>query len=251
MYLSRAGWFSSRERAQNAIAEGAVTVDGEVVKKSSKQIDETVGHDVRIGSGVCLYASRGGLKLESAVERFGLADEIKGAYCVDIGASTGGFTDCLLTYGAAHVWAVDCGSGQIVPRLRADDRVTVIENFNARRLGPDDVGGVHRIVTMDVSFISQTLIYPNVRSVLARGGALISLIKPQFETEIIPDGRRFLGKGGVIRDANASKRIADALCASAEKHGFVSCKTIVSPVTGGDGNTEYLSLFRKVRSHHE
>ena len=241
VYLSRAGWFSSRERAQNAIAEGAVTVDGEVVKKSSKQIDETVGHDVRIGSGVCLYASRGGLKLESAVERFGLADEIKGAYCVDIGASTGGFTDCLLTYGAAHVWAVDCGSGQIVPRLRADDRVTVIENFNARRLGPDDVGGVHRIVTMDVSFISQTLIYPNVRSVLARGGALISLIKPQFEC-----GRQALGKNGIVRDSRVRSAAIEKCRQAAALERMTMMGAVESPIRGGDGNIEYTALFRSV-----
>ena len=241
VYLSRAGWFSSRERAQNAIAEGAVTVDGEVLKKSSKQIDETVGHDVRIGSGVCLYASRGGLKLESAVERFGLADEIKGAYCVDIGASTGGFTDCLLTYGAAHVWAVDCGSGQIVPRLRADDRVTVIENFNARRLGPDDVGGVHRIVTMDVSFISQTLIYPNVRSVLARGGALISLIKPQFEC-----GRQALGKNGIVRDSRVRSAAIEKCRQAAALERMTMMGAVESPIRGGDGNIEYTALFRSV-----
>ena len=241
VYLSRAGWFSSRERAQNAIAEGAVTVDGEVVKKSSKQIDETVEHDVRIGSGVCLYASRGGLKLESAVERFGLADEIKGAYCVDIGASTGGFTDCLLTYGAAHVWAVDCGSGQIVPRLRADDRVTVIENFNARRLGPDDVGGVHRIVTMDVSFISQTLIYPNVRSVLARGGALISLIKPQFEC-----GRQALGKNGIVRDSRVRSAAIEKCRQAAALERMTMMGAVESPIRGGDGNIEYTALFRSV-----
>ena len=241
VYLSRAGWFSSRERAQNAIAEGVVTVDGEVVKKSSKQIDETVGHDVRIGSGVCLYASRGGLKLESAVERFGLADEIKGAYCVDIGASTGGFTDCLLTYGAAHVWAVDCGSGQIVPRLRADDRVTVIENFNARRLGPDDVGGVHRIVTMDVSFISQTLIYPNVRSVLARGGALISLIKPQFEC-----GRQALGKNGIVRDSRVRSAAIEKCRQAAALERMTMMGAVESPIRGGDGNIEYTALFRSV-----
>ena len=241
VYLSRSGWFSSRERARAAIAEGAVTIDGEVVKKPSKPIDDEKEHDVRIGAGVCLYASRGGLKLESAIERFDLAGEIKGAVCVDIGASTGGFTDCLLTYGAAAVYAVDCGSGQLVPRLRADERVIVIENFNARRLSPDDVGGVHPIVTMDVSFISQTFIYPNVRSVLSRGGALISLIKPQFEC-----GRQALGKNGVVRDGRVRSAAIEKCRQAAALEGLMMMDAVESPIRGGDGNIEYTALFRSV-----
>ena len=239
IWLSRAGWFSSREKAQNAIAEGAVTVDGIVLKKASKQIDENSEHDVKIG-GVCLYASRGGLKLEAAIEHFGLADEIRGSGCVDIGASTGGFTDCLLTYGAAHVWAVDCGSGQIVPRLRTDSRVTVIENFNARNLKPEDVGGMHPVVTMDVSFISQTLIYPNIRSVLMRGGALIALIKPQFEC-----GRSALGKNGVVKDAARRSAAVEKCRQAAALEGLDMMGTMESPIRGGDGNIEYQALFRK------
>ena len=239
VWLSRFGWFSSREKAQTAIADGAVTVDGAVLRKASKPIDETIEHDVRIG-GVCLYASRGGIKLEAAIEHFGLADEIKGAACVDIGASTGGFTDCLLTYGAAHVWAVDCGSGQIVPRLRTDSRVTVIENFNARNLKPEDIGGMHPVVTMDVSFISQTLIYPNVRSVLLRGGALIALIKPQFEC-----GRSALGKNGVVKDAGRRSAAIEKCRQAASLEGLDLMGTMESPIRGGDGNTEYQALFRK------
>jgi len=240
VFLCRFGWFESREKAQAAINAGEVTIDGTLITKASKQIDESAEHDVKIGAGVCIYASRGGLKLEAAIKSFGLEEEIKGASCVDIGASTGGFTDCLLSFGASEVWAVDCGSGQLIQRLRADSRVYVLENFNARELTPSDVGGMHPIITMDVSFISQTLIYPNIQKLLRRHGALISLIKPQFEC-----GRAALDKHGVVKDEKFRSYAIERCRESARLFGLNLMGTITSPVKGGDGNIEFPALFRK------
>ncbi|NLZ37122.1 MAG: TlyA family RNA methyltransferase [Clostridiales bacterium] len=240
VYLCRFGWFESREKAQAAIYAGEVTIDGDVIEKPSKQIDESAEHDVKIGADICLYASRGGLKLEAAIKSFGLEEEIKGAVCVDIGASTGGFTDCLLSFGASRVWAVDCGSGQLIQRLRSDSRVRLLENFNARNLTPEDVGGMHPIITMDVSFISQTLIYPNIQRLLCRRGALISLIKPQFEC-----GRAALDKHGVVKDEKLRSAAIERCRESARLYGLNLMQTIVSPIKGGDGNIEFPALFRK------
>ena len=248
VYLAEEGFAKSRTMSARLIEKGRVKINGETATKRSLAVFPGDAIEV-LPDEETRYVSRGGLKLEAALDAFGFSPA--GLVCADIGASTGGFTDCLLKRGAARVYAIENGSAQLDPSLAADERVISLENVNARYMTEETLPEKCALAVMDVSFISQTLIYDAIMRITTPDAVLISLIKPQFETEIIPDGRRFLGKGGVIRDANASKRIADALCASAEKHGFVSCKTIVSPVTGGDGNTEYLSLFRKVRSHHE
>lgn len=237
VYLTAAGYTASRKKAQDLIAAGAVVLDGECVKKSSSLVDETVEHVVRIEQ-VFKYVSRGGMKLEAALDAFSL--NVSGKRAVDIGASTGGFTDCLLKRGAATVVAIDAGYGQLHESLRKDRRVSVIEHFNARELKAETVGMPCHIATMDVSFISQTYIIPALPAVLLDGGSFISLIKPQFEA-----GPQGIGKNGIVINAAyrylAVKRVISCAC----ENGFDCIGLIPSPITGGDGNREYLAHFIK------
>ena len=237
VYLHAAGYTQSRKKAQDLISHGAVFIDGKEVKKSSESIDETVAHEVKIEQ-VFKYVSRGGMKLEAALDAFGI--NVSGKRAVDIGASTGGFTDCLLQRGATSVVAIDAGYGQLHESLRADKRVTVIEHYNARELTLDAVGAKCKIVTEDVSFISQTYIIEGIADCVKDGGVFISLIKPQFEA-----GRSALSKGGVVTNAAyrflAVKRVISFAC----EHGFDPVGLIRSPIEGGDGNKEYLACFVK------
>ena len=158
---------------------------------------------------------------------------------LDLGASTGGFTDCLLQNGALRVYAVDVGHGQLDPRLQKDPRVISLEGTNARSLTPDMTGEVCDLAVSDLSFISQALIYPAVRANVKDGGVFISLIKPQFEA-----GKEHIGKGGIVRDRHVHARVIEALFAAAEKSELYPEALIPSPIEGGDGNREYLALFR-------
>ena len=238
VYLNAAGYTQSRKKAQDLIDLGVVFIDGKEVKKSSETIDETVEHEVRIEQAF-KYVSRGGMKLEAALDAFSV--NVSGKRAVDIGASTGGFTDCLLKRGAASVVAIDAGYGQLHESLRADRRVTVIEHYNARELSLDAIGGVKcKIVTEDVSFISQTYIIPRIAEIIEEGGSFISLIKPQFEC-----GPRGLGKGGIVINAAYRYLAVKRVISCAEEHGFDCVGLIPSPITGGDGNTEYLAHFIK------
>ena len=184
------------------------------------------------------FVSRGGLKLEAALESFGI--DVTGFTALDIGASTGGFTDCLLSRGASFVTAVDSGKGQLDPSLISDKRVRNIEKYNARELSADILPGCVDIVVMDVSFISQTLIIPSVVSVMKPDGYFVSLIKPQFEA-----GRAAVGKGGIVKSAEARLAAVTRVISSASEVGLLCTGLIVSPITGGDGNKEYLSCFVK------
>lgn len=217
-------------------------LDGQKVAKPSQQVDESVEHGVTLlQNDESRYVSRGGLKLEAALETLGL--DVTGFRCADIGASTGGFTDCLLQHGAAHVYALDSGHGQLAPSLAADPRVTNIEGFNARRLCEGGQGAELRgldIAVMDVSFISQTYILPGVPSLLRDGGVSVSLIKPQFEV-----GRAGLGKGGIVRDPVRRAEAVRRVLASAAEAGFGFVALVRSPIEGGDGNREYLMALRK------
>ena len=237
VYLSAAGYTQSRKKAQDLIDAGAVFIDGEAVKKSSSLIDHTVEHEVRIEQ-VFKYVSRGGMKLEAALNAFSV--NVNGKRAVDVGASTGGFTDCLLKRGAASVIAIDAGHGQLHESLKRDVRVTNIEHFNARELSAEIVGELCDVATADVSFISQTYIIPGIASVLNDGGSFVSLIKPQFEA-----GRQGIGKGGIVTSAAyrylAVKRVINA----AVENGFDCVGLIRSPIEGGDGNIEYLAHFVK------
>ena len=177
-YLTSRGYATGREKAKELIAAGGVSLNGKTVRKPS----EAVGEEDRVTVDDSLspkYVGRGGLKLEAALGAFAL--DVSDMTCVDIGASTGGFTDCLLTFGARKVFAVDCGTGQLAPRLTADPRVVPMENFNARMLDRSHLGEACDLAVMDVSFISQTLLYEAVTRVLKPEGHLVSLIKPQYE----------------------------------------------------------------------
>ena len=238
LYLSLNGYFESRQKAKNEISAGNVKADGKLIKKPSEDIKD--GADIEISENTLAFVSRGGLKLEAAL--FGFSVSVKGLKAVDIGASTGGFTDCLLKHGAEKVYAVDCGTDQLHEKLRADPRVISIENFNARELCPEIIGGWCDIAVMDVSFISQSLLYGNVSSVLKPGGKLISLIKPQFEV-----GRENLSKKGIVKDVKTAEASVYNLVEEAKEYSLFNTGLMLSPILGGDGNTEYLACFEYKR----
>ncbi len=235
LYLFENGLAQSRSLAAKLVRAGLVRVEGKVIKKPSYPVSPEDRVDVEKGD-LTKYVSRGGLKLEAALSAFQISPS--GLQCADIGASTGGFTDCLLQNGAAKVYAVDSGSSQLHESLRGREEVISMENTNARFLDEGSFGKVD-LVVMDVSFISQRLLYPAVAKILKQGGAFISLIKPQFEV-----GRENVGSGGVVRNEKARLACIEALLLAAKKYGLEMKATIPSPITGGDGNTEYLALFQ-------
>ena len=235
LYLVERGYAESRTKAQYLISRESVTVDGRVVTKASFDVDGKVVSV--IGDGL-KYVSRGALKLEAAVKLFAI--DPSGCKCVDIGSSTGGFTDCLLQCGAEKVFCVDSGTDQLHDSLRSDPRVTLREQFNARDLTRADVGYEADLVVMDVSFISQTVLYKNVRDILAYNGVFISLIKPQFEA-----GKDHIGKGGIVKNKKVHVRVIEKIIECAKEHGLFITDLAVSPIKGGDGNTEYLACFSK------
>ncbi len=237
VYLSVFGHASSRKKAQDLIDAGAVRIDGRAVKKASEAINEQIPHEVDI-SEAFKFVSRGGTKLEFALEVFKVSVNRKKA--VDVGASTGGFTDCLLQRGARVVYSVDAGVGQLHPKLLSDSRVHSIEKFNARELSPDITDGECDIAVADVSFISQTYIIAPIASVLSDGGIFISLIKPQFEA-----GRQALGKGGIVTSSAYRYLAAKRVISCAHENGFDCMGLVRSPIDGGDGNREYLAMFVK------
>ena len=230
------GLATSRTEAKALVTEGAVLINGKVVTKPSYEVG---GDDeVALSSNSKRFVSRGGLKLEAALKHFNVNPHDRLA--IDIGASSGGFTDCLLLYGAKHVLAVDSGSSQLKESLRLDGRVTSVENYNARYMKPDDFDYTPTLAVMDVSFISATYIIPAVMSVLSTGGDFICLIKPQFEV-----GRSGLGKGGIVRDKAIRDEAVSRVVDFAISVGFEFLGLITSPILGGDGNTEFLAHFKK------
>lgn len=227
------GLAPSRSRAAALISEGAVTVDGRRASRPSEGVGD--GAEITVDGEGLHYVGRGAYKLLGALDAFGV--DVRGAVAADIGASTGGFTQVLLERGAARVYAIDSGRDQLAPQLRTDPRVCVMEGFNARALSRDDIGEVDAAV-MDVSFISQTLLYPSVCDVLRTGGSFISLIKPQFEV-----GRGHIGGGGIVRDRTAREDAVLRLLRAAAENGLAVRSLIRSPIEGGDGNTEFLAHF--------
>lgn len=238
-YLAAAKYTKSRKFAQDLIDAGAVKIDGVTVKKAAQEIDHTVPHMVEIEE-LFKYVSRGGMKLEAALDRFSV--NVNGAKAVDVGASTGGFTDCLLKRGAREVYAIDTGVGQLHPTLLEDPRVHSIEKFNARELTPDVTGGECDVAVADVSFISQTYIIPNIVSVMKDRAIFISLIKPQFEA-----GASALGKGGIVTNSAYRFLAVKRVLSCAHEQGLDCRGLALSPITGGDGNKEYLAYFVKSR----
>jgi 23S rRNA (cytidine1920-2'-O)/16S rRNA (cytidine1409-2'-O)-methyltransferase len=211
---------------------GYVFVDGARVDKAGTMVKEDSAISVR--NPAPAYVSRGGVKLEAALKEFKV--DVHGKVALDIGASTGGFTDCLLRLGAMTVYAVDVGYGQLDWKLRQDRRVVVKERINARYLNPEDIGELVDIATIDVSFISLTKIIPAAAGLLKPGGTLVSLIKPQFEV-----GKGEVGKGGIVREEAKHKEVVDKIVVFLEELNFKVLGVIPSPILGADGNKEFLA----------
>jgi len=236
LYLFQNGITTSRSRAQALINAGSVYVNGKNVTRNS--LDVCAEDNIELRGEDLLYVSRGGLKLEAALDSFGI--DPTGMTAIDIGASTGGFTDCLLQRGASFVAAVDSGHGQLNASLLSDKRVLSLEGVNARTLTAEITSCTADIIVMDVSFISQTLIHPVIPNLLNKGGVFISLIKPQFEV-----GRDKIGKNGIVKNPEARFSAVASVIESASVCGLMCRSLIRSPITGGDGNVEYLALFEK------
>ena len=224
----------SRTDAKRLISEGLVSVNGVVAMKPALDVSES--DEVSVSKNERRYVSRGGIKLQGALERFKISVDRRLA--LDVGASSGGFTDCLLQNGARHVIAVDSGSGQMAETLRADPRVTVFESFNARYMSVADLDYTPSIVVMDVSFISATCIIPAIYEVAADGADFICLVKPQFEV-----GRAGVGKGGIVKDDKLRRAALQKVIDFAVDSGFDYIDSCVSPIKGGDGNVEFLVHF--------
>lgn len=240
VYLTEKGICRSRSAAQQLINLGGVTVNGKTAVKNSLEVADS--DEVKIVELMLpKYVGRGGQKLERALELWSV--DLGGKVCLDIGSSTGGFTDCMLQSGAARVFAVDVGSGQLNEKLRADERVISLENTDIRdfTFNKYDISAAEFIGT-DVSFISLKLVLPHIYRLLAEGGKAVALIKPQFEA-----GRGSLSKKGIVRDEKTRLRCVEEIKRFAEQCGFTVMGTSVSPITGGDGNIEYLLGLRKER----
>ncbi len=227
--LVERGLAESRQRAQRLIRAGQVLVNDRPVDKPGTQVDD--GAAIRLRAKLP-YVSRGGLKLAAALDTFGV--DVRGAVCADVGASTGGFTDCLLQRGAARVYAIDVGYGQLAWRLRQDQRVVVMERVNVRYL--EGLPEMVDVATVDVSFISLQLVLPAVLRFLKPDGHVIPLIKPQFEA-----GRQQVGKGGVVKDPAVHRAVLERVLGWAIEHGLAVQGLIPSPLRGPKGNVEFLA----------
>jgi len=229
---------SSRERAQALILAGKVLVDGQKVEKAGTGVDQSV--EIRLLGEDLKYVSRGGLKLEEALDHWQI--DVRQKTCLDVGASTGGFTDCLLQHGASRVIAVDTGLGQIDFRLRQDSRVRLLEKTNARYLTREMIGETVDVVVMDVSFISATLVLPAVvasafpeEAADRAGRKIVVLVKPQFEV-----GREKVGKGGIVRDEEAQTAAVEKVRQALTALGCRGTDSVESPIQGAEGNREFL-----------
>ena len=229
--LVNKGFFSSRERAKTAIMAGDVYVNGGISDKAGTKIDEEA--EITVKNDQCPYVGRGGYKLAKAIGTFGL--DLAAKTAMDIGASTGGFTDCMLQNGASKVYSVDVGYGQLDWKLRNDPRVVNMEKVNVRYLEPDTIPDRMDFVSIDVSFISLKLIFPVVRELLKKGGELVCLIKPQFEA-----GREQVGKKGIVRDRDVHRQVIENVIIYAVSNGLKPEELSFSPMTGAKGNIEYL-----------
>ncbi|MGC2872961.1 TlyA family RNA methyltransferase [Ihubacter sp. rT4E-8] len=234
--LVKNGYFQSRERAKAAIMAGIVYVDGQRSDKAGNMIDTEA--EIFVKENICPYVSRGGLKLEKSVGEFDL--HLDGAVCMDIGASTGGFTDCMLQNGASKVYAIDVGYGQLDWKLRSDPRVINMEKCNVRYMDTALIAEPVNFISIDVSFISLRLIFPVAAAVLAQDGEIVCLVKPQFEA-----GREQVGKKGIVRDKNVHQEVIEHVISYAGENGLYAHGLTFSPVTGAKGNIEYLLHLSK------
>lgn len=232
--LAECGQAESREKAQRLILAGMVRVNGRMADKPGRRIPPDAEVTVKAGAR---FVGRGGKKLEQAFQAFSL--EAQGLTCLDVGASTGGFTDCLLQHGAARVYAIDVGTGQLHWKLRNDARVVIMDKVNARYLAPQDLPEPIDLATVDVSFISLTKILPAVKNILYSGARIITLIKPQFEAE-----RQEVCRGGVVRDPGARQRVIERIRIFGENDlGLKWLDICESPLKGPAGNVEYLAYW--------
>lgn len=231
------GFADSRTKAQALVMSGVVLVNEKRIEKSSQEFLATEKIRIKGKSDEIKYVGRGGLKLEKALQEFQICPNKY--VCLDVGASTGGFTDCLLQNGAKKVVAIDVGTNQLVWKLRNDVRVEVRENVNARYLKPENFDEKFDLIVMDVSFISVTKILPALKELLIESGIIIVLIKPQFEV-----GKGEVGKGGIVKDSTKHVEVIEKINKFAESIGLKNKGLIDSPILGADGNKEFLSLYQ-------
>ena len=229
------GLFASREQAQRAIMAGNIKIGTQIAAKPSQLLEPDAAIAVK---PMRKYVGRGALKLESALDHFRI--DVHGNVALDIGASTGGFTDCLLQRGAAKVYAIDVGHGQLDWKIRNDPRVVVIEKLNARFLSREHIPEPIGVCVIDVSFISLTLILPNAFDLITPGGVILALIKPQFELQ-----RADVGRGGIIRDSGLHQRAQDKIVAFVTSRGHVVTGVVPSSIKGADGNQEFFACLQK------
>ena len=234
VFLTQTALADSRTRAAELIRSGLVCVNGRQITKPSTDVGDS--DEVTLADGGLKYVSRGALKLLAALEAWNI--DLTTLVCADIGASTGGFTEVMLEYGAEKVYAVDSGHGQLHPRLADDSRVINLEGVNARYMDSDTLGEKVDAVCADLSFISQTLVLEAISKILKPGGIYVGLIKPQFEC-----GKEYIGKGGIVKDPRAHTEAVKKVTSFAASIGFECVGLIPSPVTGGDGNREFLAKY--------
>lgn len=240
--LVERGLAGSRERAKRMIMAGEVLVDNQKIDKAGATVKPEA--EIRLLGNDIPYVSRGGLKLEKAMKEFGV--KIAGCRCADIGASTGGFTDCMLQNGAVQVFAIDVGYGQLAWKLRTDERVVNMERTNIRNVTLADVGTALDFASIDVAFISLAKVLPVAFSLLRENGELVALIKPQFEA-----GREFVGKKGVVRDPSVHETVICKVTSFARETGFAAMALTYSPVKGPEGNIEYLIRLSKDKTQED
>ena len=236
--LVKRGFAPSREKAKAMIMEGNVFVENQREDKAGTSIPENA--KIEIKGNTLKYVSRGGLKLEKAMEQWGFL--LDGMICMDIGASTGGFTDCMLQNGAVKVYAVDVGHGQLAWKLRNDERVVCMEKTNIRYVTPEDIGEPVDFSSIDVSFISLTKVLEPIRDYLTEDGEIVALIKPQFEA-----GREKVGKKGVVREKSTHHEVIEKVTSYAASIGFDILEIEFSPIKGPEGNIEYLVHLKKTQ----
>ena len=229
------GFFPTREQAQRAVMAGEVQIGTQVALKPSQLVEPDAAITVKTAPK---FVGRGGLKLEGALDHFGIS--VAGKIALDIGASTGGFTDCLLQRGAAKVYAVDVGHGQLDWKIRSDSRVVVLEKTNARFLSQEHLPEVVDVCVIDVSFISLTLVLPNALELVRPRGFVVALIKPQFELD-----RSDVGRGGIVRKPELHKKAQDKIVGFVNRLGHTVSGIVPSPITGTDGNQEFFACIRK------
>ena len=234
--LVEKGFFESREKAKASIMAGIVYVDEQKIDKAGEEV--SIDAKIEVRGNVCPYVSRGGLKLEKAINSFGV--NLKDKVCMDIGASTGGFTDCMLQNGAKKVFSVDVGYGQFAWKLRQDERVVCMERTNIRYVTEEQIGEKLDFASIDVSFISLTKVLPVAFSLLKDDGEVVALIKPQFEA-----GREQVGKKGVVRDSKVHKEVIEKVIAFSRNIGFGVKNLSFSPIKGPEGNIEFLLYLGK------